>query len=169
LLTFLFKSCAWHAQCPCCSSRAQASDVIILDTPRGDLNELSSSSYGLSLFSSKAGSHAGEGVGAMPDGSSSVSIDELWPRIDQLDEVGPGSASEALVENQGEEQAQLSRASSGEIKVVYGGSHEGQDVPGSSTGLCHGCDRDSTKNKVTQILADAAGAVFPLDEMFFCR
>jgi hypothetical protein len=42
----------------------QASNIIILDTPRGDLND-SSSSYGLSLFSSKAGSHPGKNVSAM--------------------------------------------------------------------------------------------------------
>jgi hypothetical protein len=29
----------------------------------------------------------------MPSGSSSVSIGDLWPAIDQLDEVGPQSTS----------------------------------------------------------------------------
>jgi hypothetical protein len=77
LLSFRFKSCAWPAQGLCCSDLAQALDVIILDAPRGDLNELSSSSYGLLLFSSKVGSHAGEDTGAMPDGSLSMSVGEL--------------------------------------------------------------------------------------------
>jgi hypothetical protein len=31
----------------------------------------------------------------MPDGSSSMSVGELWPEIDQLDEVGPENASVA--------------------------------------------------------------------------
>jgi hypothetical protein len=66
---------------------------VILDTPRGDLIEVSSSSYVLSLFSSKASSHTNEGTGAMPRGSSSISIGELWPGIDQLDEVGPEGTS----------------------------------------------------------------------------
>jgi hypothetical protein len=36
-----FKSCAWPAQGLGCSGPVQASDVIILDTPHGDLNEFS--------------------------------------------------------------------------------------------------------------------------------
>jgi hypothetical protein len=35
---------------PCGSGPAQASDIIVLDTPHGDLIDLSLSSYGLSLF-----------------------------------------------------------------------------------------------------------------------
>jgi hypothetical protein len=38
------------------------SDVIVLDTPRGDLIEISSSSYELSIFSLRAGSHHDEGT-----------------------------------------------------------------------------------------------------------
>jgi hypothetical protein len=40
------------------------------------------------------GSHPSEGAGAALDGSSSVSIGELWHVIDQLDEVGPGTEVE---------------------------------------------------------------------------
>jgi hypothetical protein len=47
---------------PCHFGPAWTSDIIILDTPRGDLNEISSSSYGLLLFSSKADSHPDEGT-----------------------------------------------------------------------------------------------------------
>jgi hypothetical protein len=48
---------------------------VILDTPRGDLVEISSSSYGLSLFSLKASYHQDGGVGAVPrEGSSSISM-----------------------------------------------------------------------------------------------
>jgi hypothetical protein len=60
---------------------------VVLDTPRGDLVEISSSSYGLSLFSSKVGSHHNEGAGATLGGSTSVSIGELWPDIDRLNEA----------------------------------------------------------------------------------
>jgi hypothetical protein len=67
--------------------------------PRGDLNDLSSSSYGLSLFSWKAGSHPGEGAGAAPDGSSSMGVGELWPGIDQLDDVGHENALVALAQD----------------------------------------------------------------------
>jgi hypothetical protein len=47
-----------------CSGPAQASDVMILDTHRGDLVEISSSSYGLSLFCLKADSRHGENARA---------------------------------------------------------------------------------------------------------
>jgi hypothetical protein len=45
--------------------------------PRGDLIEVSSSSYGLSLFSLKVGSDPDEGMGAASSESSSVSVGEL--------------------------------------------------------------------------------------------
>jgi hypothetical protein len=77
---------------PCYFGPARASDIIVLDTPRGDLIEVSSSSYGLSL-SLNTGSHPDEGIEAVPGGSSSLSIGELWPGIDQLDEVGPEGTS----------------------------------------------------------------------------
>jgi hypothetical protein len=67
--------------------------------PYGDLDEFLSSSYGLSLFSSKAVSHLSEGTGAMLDGSLSMSVGELWPGIDQLDKVGPRNASVAPAQN----------------------------------------------------------------------
>jgi hypothetical protein len=66
----------------------RASDVMILDNPHGDLVEISSISYGLSLFSSKAGSRHDVGVGAMPEGSSSISIGELWLQRVEKNEGG---------------------------------------------------------------------------------
>jgi hypothetical protein len=63
-------------------------DIIIFDIPRRDVTAVSSSSYGLSLFSSKVGSHPEENAGATPSESSSVSVGELWPGIDVSDEVG---------------------------------------------------------------------------------
>jgi hypothetical protein len=53
--------------------------------PRGEVIEIPSNSYDLSIFSSKVGSHRDEGMGVVPGGSSSVSIEELWPDIDKLD------------------------------------------------------------------------------------
>jgi hypothetical protein len=61
-----------------------ALDIIILGTPRGDLIDVSSSSYNLSIFSSKAGSHNDGGIGATRRESSSVSIGDLWPEVDSL-------------------------------------------------------------------------------------
>jgi hypothetical protein len=39
------------------------------------------------FFSSKADLQCTEGGGGMPKGSSSMSIGELWPDIDKLDEI----------------------------------------------------------------------------------
>jgi hypothetical protein len=114
LLAFLFKTCVWLAQGSCCFSPVHASDIIILDTPRVDLNDYSSSSYGLSLFSSKAGSHTGEDIGAMSDKLFSLSVGELCPGIEQLDEVDPRNTSVALAENR-KDQALHSRVGSREV------------------------------------------------------
>jgi hypothetical protein len=60
-------------------------DIICLDTPSGEVVEISSS-YDLSVFLSGPGSPHAEGVGATPAGSS-LSIEELWPDIDKLDKI----------------------------------------------------------------------------------
>jgi hypothetical protein len=54
---------------------------------------VSSSSYDLSPFSMKVGCPPGEGAGGLPWGSLSASIGDLWPEINQLDEVGTASTS----------------------------------------------------------------------------
>jgi hypothetical protein len=72
-------------QGPCYPGRVQASDIIVLGTPRHDVTEVSSSSNGLSFFSLKAGSPPEENTG-LP----SVSVRELWLEIDLLDEVVRG-------------------------------------------------------------------------------
>jgi hypothetical protein len=64
-----------------------------LDHRRDALIEVSSSSYVLSLFSSKDGSALDEGAGATPSESSSASVGELWPGIDLLDEASLGGTS----------------------------------------------------------------------------
>jgi hypothetical protein len=63
-------------QAPCGSEPMQASDVIILNTPHTVI-EISSSSYELSLSSSKAGSDDGVGARAALGESSSMSIGDL--------------------------------------------------------------------------------------------
>jgi hypothetical protein len=75
-------------QGPCHSVPTRAPDVVVLDNPRGDLVEFSSNSYGLSLFSAEAGSHKGASARATPRGSPSISIGDLWPDINKLDEAG---------------------------------------------------------------------------------
>jgi hypothetical protein len=77
-------------------------DIIILDTPRGDLIDVSSSSYNLSIFSLKAGSHNDEGAGVAPRESSSVSIGDLWLEIDSLGETDHKGTSAATAHDRPE-------------------------------------------------------------------
>jgi hypothetical protein len=63
-----------------------------LDTPSIGVIEISSS-CDLSTFSLKVDSWCDGGAGAAPEESSSVSIGELWPDIDKLDEINHGGAS----------------------------------------------------------------------------
>jgi hypothetical protein len=65
-----------------------------VNTLRADVIEVpSNSSYELSLFSSKVGSAHGAGGGVVPEMSSSVSIDGLWPEINSVEGVGAGGAT----------------------------------------------------------------------------
>jgi hypothetical protein len=56
---------------------AQALDVNLLNAPCGDIIEIPSSSYELSISSSKASSSHRVGAGAAPKDLSSVSIGDL--------------------------------------------------------------------------------------------
>jgi hypothetical protein len=62
-----------------------ASDVIVLGISRHDVIEVLLSSYGLSLFSLKVGSHPEENIVSL-----SVSVGEVWSEIDLLDDVSCG-------------------------------------------------------------------------------
>jgi hypothetical protein len=57
-------------------------EVIDLGTPSAGVIEISSS-CDLSIFPSKADPHHAEGGAGAPEGSSSMSIGELWPDIDK--------------------------------------------------------------------------------------
>jgi hypothetical protein len=115
--------------------------------------EIPSSSYGLSLFSLKAGSHHNEGAGAAPGGSSSVSIGELWSGVDQLDEAG--HTSHPRVNFGGSK-----RTGEGRSQAAKGASVN--EALGSSSTPPRGCGGSSTKNKATLILSNAVGPILPL-------
>jgi hypothetical protein len=73
--------------------------VVVLDTPSIEVIKISSS-FDLSTFSSRVDSWCDEGAGVAPEGSSSVSIGELWPNIDKLDEInGGGGSVESILGN----------------------------------------------------------------------
>jgi hypothetical protein len=62
-----------------------------LDTPSGEVEV--SSSYDLSIFSPKTDAQFSEGSGNTPEGSSSVSIRELWAEMDMIDALSHGGSS----------------------------------------------------------------------------
>jgi hypothetical protein len=64
-----------------------------LGAPQRDATDVLLNSYGLSLFSSKAGSHPKENVGSL-----SLSVGELWPEIVLLDEVAHKGTSAVLAQ-----------------------------------------------------------------------
>jgi hypothetical protein len=73
------------------SGPARDLDVICLDTPSGEVKV--SSSYDLSIFSLKIDAWFSEGGGNTPEGSSSVSIGELWAKMDMMDALSRGGTS----------------------------------------------------------------------------
>jgi hypothetical protein len=79
-----FKRCTKPGQVPHGSGPTRGMDIIYVDTPSGDVAE-KSSSYNLSIFSSRANSEGAEVVTATRE-DSSPSIGELWPNIDKLDD-----------------------------------------------------------------------------------
>jgi hypothetical protein len=147
----------------------QASDVIILDTPHGDFIEISSSSYDLSLFSSMAGSDHDKGVVAALRKSSSVSIGDLWPKIDSscgtdLDGAFTTATSRLLEAStscllSGVGGRRKEKVTEG-MRDVIEGATLGQ-APGPSSASPKVASGDSTKSKAAQILADASGDISP--------
>jgi hypothetical protein len=148
-------------QDPCCSGSVQASDIIVLDTPCRDSCDLSSSSYGLSHFSSNADSHPGEGAKAVPDELLSLSVGYLWPGIDQLDDIDPKDASAALAQNR--EWDRVPHCYTGSHEVTRMGDSSNGDLGASSVSCAPpcGCGGGSAKNKATRILACADMAISP--------
>jgi hypothetical protein len=72
------------------------------------------------LFCSKVGSHRDEDVGAVHGESSSVSIGDLWPEIDNLDEAGGEGTSMTPTQSPRGDPASCPRLSSGGQKEKCG-------------------------------------------------
>jgi hypothetical protein len=140
-------------------------DINCVDTPSGEAVE-KSSSYNLSIFSSGADSRGAEVVTAMCD-DSSLSVVELWPDIDKLDNpyfgdisivrtrdtTIHGIRSDTLIED-------VDRFSGRE------GKHDSlSDVAMTSDFRSKGCVGGSTRKDTTRILSAAPGAISSRMEM----
>jgi hypothetical protein len=150
---------------------------MILDIPRGDLIE-SPSSYGLSIFSSKDVSHHDEGTGAAHEESSSVSIGDLWPKIDNLDEAGHEGTFAAAPQSHREDPASHPRPSfSGSRKRVREGADKAlteqaenaplDEVSGPSSAPPRGYGGGSVRSKAAWILLDTPRAISPCMRRLF--
>jgi hypothetical protein len=136
-------------------------DSICVDTPSGEAVE-KSSSYNLSIFSSGADSRGAKVVTAMCD-DSSLSIVELWPDIDKLDNPSCGDTSivhmrdvticgkrlDALIED-----ANMRSGCEGKLDSL-------SDVAGTCNFRSKGCLGGSVRKDTAWILSAAAGAISP--------
>jgi hypothetical protein len=146
------------------STRVRDFAVIDLDMPRAGVIEISSS-CDMSVFALHVDTCRIEGVGDAPEGSSSLSIGELCPDIDKLDEINhratfmggllggmlyEGSSSSSVVRVN-------ERASPANKRTLM----DDAPRPSSAPQRGHGCGWCSTRKKATQILASTLGAISP--------
>jgi hypothetical protein len=111
----------------------QAPDINILNALHSDVVKISSSSYELSIFSSKAGSGRGASGSVIPWESSSVSIGDLWLEINNV--KGPGGEGAFMTATSDHLEASALRLVSGTGKTARGktvmdsrGARKGSEV-----------------------------------------
>jgi hypothetical protein len=138
-------------------------DIICVDTPTGEALEISST-YNLSIFSSGADSWSVKVVTAMCD-NSSLSVVELWPDIDKLDNPSCGDTSVVRMRDtmiRGKRSNALVEDASRRSR------HEGKwdslsDIAGMSDFRSKGCVGGFTRKDVVQILSTASSAIYLID------
>jgi hypothetical protein len=125
-----------------------------------------SSSYNMSIFSSGATSQGAEIITATSE-DSSLSIGELWPDIDKLDEISHEDTSivhtrDVLV------RGRRSTVSADKRRVRAGrrSRHEGNkallaDVPGMSNAKSKSCGSSFGKKEAVRISSAAPGKISP--------
>jgi hypothetical protein len=123
-------------------------DIIVLDSPRGDLL----------IFSSKASSHRDKGMTVMPRRSSSASIGELWRDIDKLDgaaQEGAFASSYRGSSPPGPSSIQSNKGTEDDAMHAIGRASL-DDAPGPSSALPRGYGRGSTRSKAQGSFASHA-------------
>jgi hypothetical protein len=127
-----------------------------VDTPSGKIVEVSSS-CDLSIFYVGADPQRAEGIEVTPEGSSSMSIGELWPNIDKLDEINRGGASAVnipeVVLREKKPWMSVEKTNKHARRRGMGGLLN--DASGPSNVLLKGRGKGSTKRKAEQILSGA--------------
>jgi hypothetical protein len=135
--------------------------VICLDTPSGEVEVCSS--YDLSIFSLKTDAQLSEGGGSTHEGSSSVSIGELWVEMDMMDAISHrGTSTRNIPRSAHHERRSVPLVlTTGECTSHIDKGALLEDTPRPSNTLSRGHGKYSTKNKATQILSAAPGAISP--------
>jgi hypothetical protein len=137
-------------------------DVICLDTPSGEVIEVSSS-CDLFVFPPKVDAQCAEGDGNTPERSLSVGIEALWAKMDMLDEKSRGGTSVGNVpRNTHHERRSLplvekiGKCASRTDKVALL-----NDTPGSSNAQPRGHKRGSAKKQSHADLVRYPQSYFP--------
>jgi hypothetical protein len=136
-------------------------DIICVDTPNNEAVE-KSTSYNLSIFSSGADSRGAEVVTAMCD-DSSLSIVELWPDIDKLDNLSSGDISIVCMRDT---MIHGKRSDAPVEDADRRSGCEGKrdsllDVAGTSDFRSKGCVGGSMRKDIAWILSAAPSAISP--------
>jgi hypothetical protein len=124
-------------------------DVIYVGTPSGEVVEVSSS-CDLFIFSSGADSQHAEGIEVTSEGLPIMSIAELWPDIDKLDEINHGGVSainipEVMLR---EKKSWTSVEKTNKPARCRGKGASLNDAPGPSNVLPKGHGKSSMKRKL---------------------
>jgi hypothetical protein len=122
-----------------------------------------SSSYELSIFSSRAGSQSDEGAVAAPDKSSSDSIGEFWPDINKLDEINCAGTSVIGLSGGALHEWRSAPLVPGMSESTKPATKRASldNAPGLSTVLPRGYCGGFARNKATWIMSTASEAVSP--------
>jgi hypothetical protein len=134
-------------------------DIICVDSPSGEIAEVSSS-YDLSIFSSGVDAQCDESVEATSIGSC-LSVEELWPDIDKLDEIQHEDAS--IVHSRdvaGCRNSMASAEKSDKHSQRSGKKVSLNDAPGLPDIKSKARGKGSAKKKAAQILS-APGTISP--------
>jgi hypothetical protein len=140
-------------------------DVICLDTPSGEVEV--SSSYDASIFSPKTDAQFSKGGDNELEGSSSVSIGELWDEMNMMDAISRrGTFARNVPRHTHHEWRSVPLVKMTEERTSH--TNKGallDDTPRPSNsqpqGRGRGHGKYSTKNKAAQILSAAPGAISP--------
>jgi hypothetical protein len=153
-----FKQCTKPMQVPHRSRPTWGMDIIYVDTPSGETTE-KSSSYNLSIFSSRANSEGAEIVEAICE-DSSLSFGELWPDIDKLDDP-PRKATSAPNASIPRRRWVVSIENANKCSRREGDKDSLTDVAGTSNIRSKRRECGSSRREAMRILSAAPGAISP--------